>query len=146
MIIEYMVYEGKVEHRSPYNVGTQARRGEILQSRMEYNRVQRYNIHKLYTDSNTPLSRNSIGKDVQAGSKLGEDWQGQSLGEDVGILRAGWHMQDSNFAKGHTIPNKMQVNLNMLGSLMLDRIACKVGGTDVVAIHHGARLGGPLSS
>jgi hypothetical protein len=44
-------------------------------------------------------------------------------------------MKNTNIAKGNTFPNKMKVNLNMLGSLMLDGVLGHVDGADIVTIH-----------
>ena len=49
-------------------------------------------------------------------------------------------MQDPCFAKRHPITHKMQVNLDMLGALMLNRVCREVDGGDVVTVdHRGAR-------
>jgi hypothetical protein len=44
-------------------------------------------------------------------------------------------MENPNLTKGDTLLNKVEINLNMLRALMLDRIGGDVDGTDVVAIN-----------
>jgi hypothetical protein len=44
-------------------------------------------------------------------------------------------MQNSKITNSNTLPNEVKVNLNVLSSLMLNRIGGHVDGTDIVAIH-----------
>ena len=46
-------------------------------------------------------------------------------------------MKYSNVSKRHLFPNKVDVQLNMLGAAMVDRVGGEVDGGDVVAIDHG---------
>jgi hypothetical protein len=46
-------------------------------------------------------------------------------------------VQNPNLAKGDTLPNKVGINLNVLRTLMLDRIGGEVDSTDVVTINQG---------
>jgi hypothetical protein len=45
-------------------------------------------------------------------------------------------MKDPSFSKSHFVPNKMKINLNMFGPLVLNRVAGHVHGTDVVTIYN----------
>jgi len=45
-------------------------------------------------------------------------------------------MKDPNLAKGHLLAHKVNVNLNMLRALVVDRIGRHVDGADVVAEDH----------
>jgi hypothetical protein len=60
--------------------------------------------------------------DVQAGSELSEDCRWKPFGEDVCILGGCRHMEGTDITESHSIPVKVQINLNMLGSLMLDEV------------------------
>jgi hypothetical protein len=60
--------------------------------------------------------------DVQAGSELREDCRGKPFGEDVCILGGSRHMENTDITESHPIPNKVQINLNVLGALMLDGV------------------------
>ena len=44
-------------------------------------------------------------------------------------------MKYSDSSEGHTLPNKMDINLIMLRALMLYRIRGKVDSTNIVAIN-----------
>lgn len=44
-------------------------------------------------------------------------------------------MQDSNLTNSNKISNEVEVDLNVLGPLMLNRAGGHVNGTDVVGIH-----------
>jgi len=45
-------------------------------------------------------------------------------------------VQDTNFTEGDSFSDEVQINLNMLGSLMLDWVGGEVDGTDIVTIYH----------
>jgi hypothetical protein len=47
-------------------------------------------------------------------------------------------VQDACFTEGDSLSDEVQINLNMLGPLMLDRIAGEVNSTDVITIDHGS--------
>jgi hypothetical protein len=47
-------------------------------------------------------------------------------------------VQDACFTEGDSLSHEVQINLNMLGPLMLDRIAGEVNSTDVITIDHGS--------
>jgi hypothetical protein len=44
----------------------------------------------------------------------------EAFGEDVGILGCHRDIKDLNLAKGDSLLNKMEINLNVLQALMLD--------------------------
>jgi len=47
-------------------------------------------------------------------------------------------MKDADSSFSNTLPNKMKINLNMFGALMLDGIGGHVDGADVVAVNQGS--------
>jgi hypothetical protein len=47
-------------------------------------------------------------------------------------------VQDACFTEGDSLSHEVQINLNMLGPLMLDRIAGEVNNTDVITKDHGS--------
>jgi hypothetical protein len=87
--------------------------------------------------STAPRSRNDGGGDVKAGTEFLEHTGGQPLGENVGELRARWNMKNSSFSKGDPVTNEVKIYLDMLGSLVLNRIGGHVHSTDVVTIYNG---------
>jgi hypothetical protein len=46
-------------------------------------------------------------------------------------------MQHTNFSKSNSLTNKVKINLNMFGTLVLDWIGGEVNSTDVVTIDDG---------
>jgi hypothetical protein len=44
-------------------------------------------------------------------------------------------MQNPNLTEGDTLPNKVEINLNMLRAFMLDQIGGEVDSTDIVTIN-----------
>ena len=45
-------------------------------------------------------------------------------------------MQDTNFTKDDSLSDEVQVDLNMLGSLMLNRVGGEINGADIVIVDH----------
>ena len=60
--------------------------------------------------------------DVKTGTKLREDRSRKSLGENVGELRSGGNMKNADITKSIALPNEVEINLNMLGALMLNGV------------------------
>jgi hypothetical protein len=85
--------------------------------------------------SNTPRSRNVDGADIKTGSKLGEDKSGQPLGEDVCKLRRRWDMKNTNITNDNVLVDEVEINLDMLRALMLNRVSGQVNNTDIVTIN-----------
>jgi hypothetical protein len=46
-------------------------------------------------------------------------------------------MENPNLTEGDTLPNKVEINLNVLRALMLDQIGGEVDSTNVVTINQG---------
>jgi hypothetical protein len=44
-------------------------------------------------------------------------------------------VENTDITKSNTFPNKMEINLHMFGTLMLNRVLGHVDGADVVAVH-----------
>jgi hypothetical protein len=61
--------------------------------------------------------------DVETGPKLREHRGGQPLGEDVDKLRNRQNMEDTNVPDGNTLTDKVEINLNMFGALVLNGLA-----------------------
>ena len=49
-------------------------------------------------------------------------------------------MKNSKITNGNPLPNEVEINLNMLGSLMLNRIGGHVDGADVITIDQRSAL------
>jgi hypothetical protein len=50
-------------------------------------------------------------------------------------------MKYTSFTEGNSITNKVEINLDMLGPLVLNRIGGHIHGTDIIAIDHGGTSG-----
>jgi hypothetical protein len=48
------------------------------------------------------------------------------------------HVQDADIIDGHTFPHKVEVDLDMLRALVLNRVGGEVDSADVVAVDEGA--------
>jgi len=43
-------------------------------------------------------------------------------------------MHDADFTNGNTLPHEVEIDLNVLGALMLDGVGAHVDGADVVTV------------
>uniref|UniRef100_J3M498 Uncharacterized protein n=1 Tax=Oryza brachyantha TaxID=4533 RepID=J3M498_ORYBR len=75
--------------------------------------------------------------DIEIGMELREDRRREPLGEDVGILGGSGHMKDPNRANRHFLANEVEVDLDVLGPLVLHRVGGEVGCTHVVVVDQG---------
>ena len=46
------------------------------------------------------------------------------------------NVEDANLPQGHLLANEVDVNLNMLGATVVDRISSHVDGANIVAVDH----------
>ena len=91
-------------------------------------------IHVLNTYLNTPRSRSDTIADAKTGPEFLERRRRQAFGHDVGKLLGGGNVQNTNMAKSHLIPNKMDIKLNVLGVTMMNLVGGEVDGGDIVAV------------
>jgi len=49
-------------------------------------------------------------------------------------------MHDADFTNGNTLPHEVEIDLNVLGALMLDGVGAHVNGADVVTIDQRGAL------
>ena len=75
---------------------------------------------------------------VEAGTKVGEDARRQPFREDVRELGACGRMKDPDLAQCNALPYKVEIDLNVLRTLVLHWVAGHVDGADVVAVDHGS--------
>jgi hypothetical protein len=73
---------------------------------------------------------------IKTGPKLREHGRQRTFGEDVGILQRSGNVQDADFTEDDSFSDEVQVDLNMLGSLMLDQVGGEINSTDIVTIDH----------
>jgi hypothetical protein len=60
--------------------------------------------------------------------------RGEPLGENVGELRSHQDVEYMNIPNSNALVDKMKINLNMLGALVLNDVGGEVDGADVVAV------------
>jgi hypothetical protein len=56
-----------------------------------------------------------------------------TLRHDIGKLLRGRHVKNPNLTERHLLANKVDVNLDVLRTTMLDRVASHVDNADVIA-------------
>jgi hypothetical protein len=81
-----------------------------------------------------PIVETLAIEDVETGPKIWEHLGGQSLGEDVDELRSHRDVEDTNVPDGNELTYEVEINLNMLGALVLDKVSGEVDATDIVVI------------
>jgi hypothetical protein len=62
------------------------------------------------------------GTNVQTGPELCKDRGRKTLGEYIGVLWWRYNMKDTNVTTSNTFPQEVEFNLNVLGTLMLNRV------------------------
>jgi hypothetical protein len=62
----------------------------------------------------------------------------EAFNEDVCESRSNLDMKNPHISDSNLLTNEMEVKLNMLGTLMMDRVGGEVNGADVVTVHEGA--------
>ena len=81
-----------------------------------------------------PPSRNVEAADVQTGPKLSEHRCWETFGEDISKLGRRWYVKHANVTNNNPFPHKVEINLDMLCALMLNRIGGEVDCTDIVTV------------
>jgi hypothetical protein len=85
-------------------------------------------------NSLTPLGRNYCHCNFETGPKLQEQRGGQPIGEDDSELRSRRDVEDTNVPDGNALTDKVKINLNMLGVLVLNIVGGEADGVDVVTV------------
>jgi hypothetical protein len=80
---------------------------------------------------------------VKTGTKILEGGR-QSFGKDVSILRRGRDVTNTNIASSDAFPYEVQVNLHMLGPLMLHEISGEIDGTYIITVDQRSGTNGRM--
>ena len=75
--------------------------------------------------------------DAKTGSKFSKECCRKPFSHDVSELVRGGHMENPNLTEGHLFADEVNVDLNVLRSLVVDGVGCHVDGADVVAEDNG---------
>jgi hypothetical protein len=102
--------------------------------------------HQYTIHSNTPSPgvETLATADVETGLKLWEHQGGQPLGEDVSELESCRDVEYMNVSDGNALADEVEINLNMFGALMLDRVGGEEDGVDVVSVDQSGSWQGPV--
>jgi hypothetical protein len=65
--------------------------------------------------------------------KLQEHWGTEPLGEDGGSQDS----EDANISDDNALADEVEINLNILGALMLDGVGGEVDRADIVTVDQG---------
>jgi hypothetical protein len=72
--------------------------------------------------------------DVETGLKLREHRGEQPLSEDVDDLRSHRDVEYTNLPDGNALADKVEINLNMHGALVLNMVGGEVDNADIVTV------------
>jgi hypothetical protein len=76
--------------------------------------------------------------DAKTGSKISEELNQKTLRHDVRKLMRGGNMKYPNLSQGHLLTYEVEVDLNVLHALMVDRVCCHIDSAHIVIIgDHG---------
>jgi hypothetical protein len=84
--------------------------------------------------SNTPTVKTLATTNIETGPKFQKHRCRQTLREDVHDLGGCRHVQYADITDGNTFPNEVEVDLDMLRTLMLNGVGGEVDDADVVAV------------
>jgi hypothetical protein len=84
-------------------------------------------------------SRSGRCADAKTGPKLCEELYREALGHDVSKLVSGGNMKNPDLSKRHLLANEVNVDLDVLRVLVVNRVVCHVDGTHVVTVDNGGR-------
>jgi len=86
-------------------------------------------------NSNTPPAVPTLAiADVETGPKLAKHRGRKALGEDVGELRRRRDVKDPDVSNGNPLADEVEINLDMLRTLMLNQIGGEIHSTYIVTI------------
>jgi hypothetical protein len=57
-----------------------------------------------------------------------------TLGEDVDELRSHRDVEHTNVLNGNVLADKVKINLNMIGALVLNGVGGEVDGADIILV------------
>jgi hypothetical protein len=87
---------------------------------------------------NTAAVETLATMNVETGLKIWKHWSGQTLREDVHELGGHRYMQDADITDGNVFPDEVEVDLDMLGMLVLNGVGGEVDGVDIVTVDESA--------
>ena len=74
--------------------------------------------------------------DAEDGPKVYEQLHRKTFDHDIRELVGRRNVEDANLPQGHLLANEVDVDLDMLGATVVDRISSHIDGANVVAVDH----------
>jgi hypothetical protein len=101
------------------------------------------NLYKRYTLT-SPRSQCVGRTNAQTVPEIQEELRGEPFGHDVGELQRRGDMENPYLTERHLLPDKVDVDLDMLSTAVLNRVRGHVDCTDVVTKDNGGRVEGVM--
>jgi hypothetical protein len=98
----------------------------------------RPNVPMLQHIFNTTTVETLAMAKVETGPKFLKHRCSQTLREDARELEGHRHVQDADITDGNVFPNEVEVDLDMLHTLILNRVGGEVDDADIVTIDESA--------
>jgi hypothetical protein len=87
-----------------------------------------------YIFQHPPVVKTLATVNVEIGPKIQKHRSGQTLREDIRELGGCRDMQDTDITNGNAFPNEVEVDLNMLHTLVLNGVGGELDGIDIVVV------------
>ena len=107
---------------------------KVLSKHIKLNKVYRLKSKTKKDSVSLPRRRSRRLVDVQIAAELQEHCGRETLCEDVSKLESGGDVQDTHITEGDALSDEVEINLDMLRTLMLNRVRGEINHTDIVTI------------
>ena len=113
---------------------------KVLSKHIKLNKVYRLKSKTKKDSISLPHRRSRRLVDVQIAAEIQEHYGRKTLREDVSKLESGGDVQDTHITEGDALSDEVEINLDMLRTLMLNRVRGEINHTDIVTIDNSRTL------
>jgi hypothetical protein len=109
--------------------------GRMAWSTSQVSTIDKYKYTSLYISLTPTRSRSGRIPNAKTGPKISKQLSRQAFGHDICVLVGRRNMQYADLAQSDLFADKVNVNLDMFGASMMNRICHHVDCTHIVAIN-----------
>ena len=107
---------------------------KVLSKHIKLNKVYRHKSKTKKDSISLPHRRSCRLVDVQIAVEIQEHYGRKTLREDVSKLESGGDVQNTHITEGDALSDEVEINLDMLRTLMLNWVRGEINHTDIVTI------------
>ena len=107
---------------------------KVLSKHIKLNKVYRLKSKTKKDSISLPHRRSRRLVDVQIAAEIQEHCGRKTLRKDVSKLESGGDVQNTHITEGDALSDEVEINLDMLRTLMLNWIRGEINHTDIVII------------